>query len=176
MVPLAERPEGLSLLFEVRAETLAHQPGEVCFPGGRMEAGETPVECALRETWEELHIPPETVEVIGPLDFQCNQGDFAMYPILGYVSPEGAAALSPSPAEVKEIFWVPVDTLRECPPDVYTYELIPDVKDFPYEQIGFPQGYRWRRGRIEVPVYPGEGPVIWGMTARTVRNLLESMP
>ena len=53
LVPLAQRPEGLCLLYEVRADTLGRQPGEVCFPGGRMEAGEDPVACALRETWEE---------------------------------------------------------------------------------------------------------------------------
>lgn len=42
LVPLVEGPEGPSLLFEVRASTLAHQPGEVCFPGGRVEPGESP--------------------------------------------------------------------------------------------------------------------------------------
>ena len=50
LVPLVERPEGLSLLYEVRAHTLRRQPGEVCFPGGRIEGVESPEECALRET------------------------------------------------------------------------------------------------------------------------------
>ena len=57
LVPLVERPEGLCLLYEVRADTLGRQPGEVCFPGGRLEPGEDAVSCALRETWEELGIP-----------------------------------------------------------------------------------------------------------------------
>ena len=53
LVPLVEREGALSLLYEVRARTLRRQPGEVCFPGGRMESGETPEVCALRETFEE---------------------------------------------------------------------------------------------------------------------------
>ena len=175
LVPLVEREGELCLLYEVRAKTLCRQPGEVCFPGGRMEPGETPVQCALRETWEELGIPPEAVEVIAPLDFQCSLGDQVFYPILGHVAPNGAEALRPSPAEVKEAFWVPVDFFLCHPPEVYTYALVPDVREFPYERIGFPQGYPWRRGRMEVPIYQWEGHVIWGMTARTVRGLLEAM-
>ena len=100
LVPLVEGPEGLSLLFEVRAATLATQPGEVCFPGGRVEPGETPRECALRETAEELSIPAEEVELIAPLDLLVQQGRFVMYPFLGVVSPAGLAAMSPSPGEV----------------------------------------------------------------------------
>ena len=49
------------LLFEVRADTLDRQPGEVCFPGGHMESGETPAACALRETEEELSIPSAAI-------------------------------------------------------------------------------------------------------------------
>lgn len=175
LVPLVEQNGELCLLYEVRARTLRRQPGEVCFPGGLMEKGETPEDCALRETWEELGIPPEAVEVIAPLDFQCSLGDQVFYPILGHVAPNGAEALRPSPAEVKEAFWVPVDFFLCHPPEVYTYALVPDVREFPYERIGFPQGYPWRRGRMEVPIYQWEGRVIWGMTARTVRGLLEAM-
>ena len=113
LVPLAQRPEGLCLLYEVRADTLGRQPGEVCFPGGRMEAGEDPAACALRETWEELSIPQPAVEVVAQLDFLTHQGGFAMYPVLGVVAPD--APVVPGPAEVAEVFCVPVDWLRRNP-------------------------------------------------------------
>ena len=69
LVPLVEGDEGLSLLYEVRAKTMHSQPGEICFPGGRAEGDETPEECALRETWEELGIPRTAVEVVAELDW-----------------------------------------------------------------------------------------------------------
>ena len=68
LVPLVERNGELHLLYEVRAEGI-RQPREVCFPGGKMEPGEDAVTCALRETWEELGIPKEAIEVIGEGDF-----------------------------------------------------------------------------------------------------------
>ena len=48
-------------------------------------------------------------------------------------------------------------------------------EDFPYELIGFPQGYPWRKGRASVPIYRWQGHVIWGLTGRIVRHLLEEM-
>ena len=95
LCPLVERPDGLHLLFEVRSAALHRQPGEVCFPGGRMEAGETPEQCALRETEEELAIPRQEVEVLGRPDFICNQAGFLMQPVLGLVSAAGFAAVAP---------------------------------------------------------------------------------
>ena len=68
LVPLVERDGELFLLFETRARTLVgHQPNEVCFPGGRVEPGETPRETALRETMEELLLPEDQIRVIAPL-------------------------------------------------------------------------------------------------------------
>ncbi|OUN21890.1 coenzyme A pyrophosphatase [Flavonifractor sp. An82] len=176
LVPLVEGPEGLSLLFEVRASTLAHQPGEVCFPGGKVERGESPRDCALRETFEELAIPAGEVEIISPLDLLVQQGKFVMHPFLGVVSPAGLAAMAPSPAEVDSTFLVPVEWLRTHPPQIYSYELKPQVgTDFPYDCIGFPNGYRWRSGTATVPVYPWTDRPIWGLTGRIVRRLMEGM-
>ena len=72
LCPLLEQPDGVHLLFEVRAAQL-RQGGEVCFPGGRLESQETPAECALRETEEELSIPRSQIQLLGAPDFICNQ-------------------------------------------------------------------------------------------------------
>ena len=67
-IPLIETEEGLSMVFEVRAAGLKTQPGDICFPGGRMEEGETALQCALRELKEETGISPSDLRVLGQFD------------------------------------------------------------------------------------------------------------
>ena len=177
LVPLVEWQGRTHVLFEVRADTLRRQPGEVCFPGGRMEPGESPTECAFRETWEELGIPASAIRPIARLDGVFLPSDGIMHPVLAQVDAGAVVHMTASAAEVKETFWVPVDWLRAHPPAVYTYKLIPDVKDdFPYDRIGFSQGYRWRGGHVDVPIYDWPGHPIWGLTGRITRRLMEQMP
>ena len=98
-----EKDGKLCLLYETRAETLVgHQPGEVCFPGGRREKGEKPVDTALRETWEELGIPAEAIEVLAPLDVVQDISDRVIYPFLAAIRPEGVEKLRESASEVKK--------------------------------------------------------------------------
>ena len=175
LCPLVERPDGLHLLFEVRARNLS-QGGEVCFPGGRMEAGETPAQCALRETEEELSIPAAEVSLLGTPDFICNQMGFLLRPVLGLVSPAGFAALRPSPAEVAEAFTAPLSFFAETAPEPWRYELVPQVpEDFPYESVGIPRDYAWNHGWVDVPVWYWQCHAVWGMTARLVRDLIKSL-
>ena len=175
LCPLVERPEGLHLLFEVRARNLS-QGGEVCFPGGRMEAGETPAQCALRETEEELSIPAAEVSLLGTPDFICNQMGFLLRPVLGLVSLAGFAALRPSPAEVAEAFTAPLSFFAETAPEPWRYELVPQVpEDFPYESVGIPRDYAWNHGWVDVPVWYWQGHAVWGMTARLVQDLIKSI-
>ena len=173
LVPLVERDGELSVLYEVRARTLRRQPGEVCFPGGRMEGEETPEDCALRETWEELSIPPERVRLLGRLDFIAHRANFIMYPILGLVE-ERLEELRPSAAEVEKVFAVPLSHLLETEPLEYEYKLIPETGEgFPYELIGIPRDYAWQPGWENVPVYPWQGHAIWGLTGRITRHLVQ---
>ena len=175
LCPLVERPDGLHLLFEVRARNLS-QGGEDCFPGGRMEAGETPAQCALRVTEEELSIPAAEVSLLGTPDFICNQMGFLLRPVLGLVSPAGFAALRPSPAEVAEAFTAPLSFFAETAPEPWRYELVPQVpEDFPYESVGIPRDYPWNHGWVDVPVWYWHGRAVWGMTARLVRDIVSTL-
>ena len=177
LVPLVEQEGKLFLLFETRARTLVgHQPNEVCFPGGRREAGEPRQETALRETWEELGIPREEVEILAPLDVVQDISDRVVWPFLGKVSAAGLKAMHESASEVQNTFLVPLDFLLDYPEEVYRYPVGPTVDDsFPFDRIGFPHDYPWRRGWMDVPIYEYEGHFIWGMTGRMVRWLLQQL-
>ena len=173
LVPLVEGDEGLSLLYEVRARTLRSQPGEICFPGGRAEGDETPEECALRETWEELAIPPQAIQILGRLDFIAHRAGFLMHAVAAKIDREAVEHMRPSPVEVAETFFVPLDFFLKNPPLDLSYDLVPNPgDDFPYEQAGIPRDYAWRLGRETVPVYRWRDRVIWGLTGRITRNLV----
>ncbi len=175
LCPVVETPDGPALLYEVRAAGI-RQGGEVCFPGGRMEDGETPLQCALRETQEELSIPRKYVTPLGTMDFICNQRGFLLYPIPAVIRPDGLRFLKPSPAEVAETFAVPLSFFRENPPELYFYDLSPrPPADFPYEKLGIPPNYPWAAGRVEIPVWHWRGRVIWGMTARITKALVSGL-
>ena len=172
LVPLVEREEGLFVLYEVRALTRRCQPGEVSFPGGRMEGEETPECCALREMEEELGIPPSAVQVLGRLDFIAHRANFIMYPVLGLAKGEAVEGMTLNPWEVDSTFLVPLEHLLQTKPLEYDYTLIPHTgENFPYELIGIPRDYRWQPGGENVPVYPWEGHAIWGLTGRITRHL-----
>ena len=112
LIPFVETEEGLSLLFEVRAGNIS-DPGEVCFPGGRIESGESPREAAVRETCEELGMRAENIEILGENDLLAPYGGRLIYsfPALlrtadaksvcsaGTAFGQHSAVSAPSPAE-----------------------------------------------------------------------------
>jgi 8-oxo-dGTP pyrophosphatase MutT (NUDIX family) len=105
--------DGPTLLFTRRTDSLARHSGQVSFPGGRSEADDlTPVETALRETFEETGIAPSFVTVAGYLDRYLTGTGFDIQPVVGLLA--GGFALTPDPREVAEIFEVPLAFL--CDP------------------------------------------------------------
>ena len=173
LVPLVERQDGLYLLYEVRSRTMRRQPGEVCFPGGRVEPGELPEACALRETEEELSIPPSAITILGKLDFIAHRANFLMHPVLALVEESAIEHMTLNPGEVDETFLVPLSHLLSTPPMEHSYRLLPELGDgFPYELLGITRDYRWQTGQESVPIYPWGEHVIWGLTGRITRHLV----
>ena len=172
LVPLVEQNGELHLLYEVRSAAVS-QPGEVCFPGGRMEPNETTIQCALRETYEELGIAESEIEILGELDFLYVRGDRLLYPILAKISSAAIADMKPLPEEVSETFLVPLRWLKENPPTFYRNRQQADMPDFPYAEAGIASDYPWVRHFTEIPIYHGLPHVLWGMTARITYYLLQ---
>jgi 8-oxo-dGTP pyrophosphatase MutT (NUDIX family) len=106
LLPVVQREEPM-LLFTRRTETLARHSGQVSFPGGRSEDGDlSPVETALRETFEETGIAPNFVTVAGYLDRYLTGTGFDIQPVVGVLA--DGFALVPDPREVAQIFEVPL--------------------------------------------------------------------
>lgn len=174
LVPLVMKNDALSLLYEVRSQSI-EQPGEVCFPGGRIEPGETPRQCALRETWEELGIPDTAIEILGLPDYLHIRGDRILHPVLGLVDSDALAHLTLSGDEVADTFTVPLDWLREHPPTIYRHRQQVEIPGFPVEEVGITEDYRWFPHYLEIPIYHGLPYPLWGLTARITYWLLETV-
>ncbi|MDR2239099.1 MAG: CoA pyrophosphatase [Zoogloeaceae bacterium] len=112
LVPVIERPQGLTVLFTERTAHLTDHAGQVSFPGGRREASDaSPVFTALRETQEEIGLDPGLVEVLGLLPEYRTGTGFSVTPVVGLVRPP--FALHPDQFEVAEIFETPLTFLLD---------------------------------------------------------------
>ncbi|MBB4012212.1 CoA pyrophosphatase [Niveibacterium umoris] len=112
LVPLVVRPFGLQVLLTRRTAHLHHHPGQISFPGGRIEPDDaSPESAALRETEEETGLTPASVEILGEMsEFDTSTG-FRVTPVVGVVRPP--LALRPDPFEVAEVFEVPFSFLLD---------------------------------------------------------------
>jgi len=107
LVPLINRPDGLTVLLTRRTDHLHHHPGQISFPGGRVEAeDEGPVHTALRETEEEVGLHPRHVELLGELPLYRTGTGFQVTPVVGLVHPPFELTLDAF--EVAEVFEVPL--------------------------------------------------------------------
>ncbi|WP_439104686.1 CoA pyrophosphatase [Celeribacter marinus] len=153
LVPFIERDSGLHLILTKRASHLKHHPGQIAFPGGRMDADDVDVTAtALREAHEEIGLLPENVEVIGNLPSHETVSRYAMTPIIGRVKGDFYAICEPG--EVAEVFEVPAHFVLD--PDKFRVES------------------RLWRGAIRSYYTVPYGPYyIWGATARVLKGLAE---
>jgi 8-oxo-dGTP pyrophosphatase MutT (NUDIX family) len=112
LVPLVNRPQGLTVLLTERSRDLPDHPGQISFPGGRIDPGDTSAAAAaLREAQEEVGLPPQAVTVLGELsDYETVTG-YRVQPIVGWVEPP--FDLVPDPVEVADVFEVPLAFLME---------------------------------------------------------------
>lgn len=167
---LRERNGEAEVLFEVRAARLSHQPNEICFPGGGIEEGETPMDCALRETEEELGLSREDIHIICPLDPIVHVNSQRVHPFLGYVTGEKEVVYQTE--EVAEVFTVPLRWFKEHPPKRATYAMTYDEKNCPHELMQFLSHYRRERPTV---IWKWENKVIWGLTAKILLKLVERL-
>jgi 8-oxo-dGTP pyrophosphatase MutT (NUDIX family) len=105
LIPEIAGPDGATVLRTRRSDTLARHTGQIAFPGGRHDPGETAVEAALREAFEEVALDPALVEVLGVGDAYETGTGFLVTPVVGWLTapPATEAALD----EVAEVFEVP---------------------------------------------------------------------
>lgn len=150
--------------------SLKRQPGEICFPGGRLETGETLPECAIRETVEELHIQKEQIRLIGTGDIYYSPFNLMIHSFIGEIKDYQGTF---SQDEVEEVIKIPLDYFWSHQPEIFVSKLINEpAEDFPYERIPGGVKYPWAKGSHEVLFYRYQDWTIWGITAQIVRSAI----
>lgn len=151
LVPIFERPIGMTILLAQRTQHLRHHPGQISLPGGGVEkADKGPVEAALRETMEEVGIPPDCIDVVGQLESIVTGTGFRVTPVVGFVASD--VTLKLDPFEVEHVFEVPLEFIMNTRHHELHTRRFEDA-DVTYYVINY------------------EGRVIWGATARILVNL-----
>ncbi len=176
LIPLIKIEAQWHLIFEQRAAELRRQPGEICFPGGRLEADENAAQAAVRETCEELGIAADQIELIGPMDFLVTPfGDY-LSPFVATIKGIGLSDMPYNRAEVASLFSVPLaHFLAQRPERHFVRTTMTAADDFPYKKIGRTDSYNWRGRDYAVLFYQYQDKVIWGMTAKIIERLAEHL-
>jgi 8-oxo-dGTP pyrophosphatase MutT (NUDIX family) len=151
LVPVIARPDGATVLMTRRSDSLASHTGQIAFPGGRLDPGETADQAALREAREEVALDPAAVEVLGVGDAYETVTGFLVTPVIGWLAEPPSVTASPD--EVAEVFEAPWDFLMDPA----------NHRRDSYELEGQPRRWFW--------AMPYEERYIWGATAGIVRGL-----
>ena len=154
LVPIVLR-ESLTVMLTQRSHEMPSHPGQISFPGGKMEeCDQTPVDCALREAHEEIGLAAEFVETLGFLDSYRTGTGFQISPVVAFVRPGFAVALDPR--EVLEVFEVPLAFLMD-------------------EANHQKHAREWRGRQRSFYAMPYEGRYIWGATAGVLKNMQQRL-
>ncbi|MFZ9596557.1 MAG: NUDIX hydrolase [Bdellovibrionia bacterium] len=161
-----------ALLFTQRTETVASHPGQMAFPGGRVEPHETsdPKQAALRESWEEVGIPQDQVEVLGRLPSLYTVTGYFIEPWVGFLKlPVDEVPLRLAPEETAAAVWIPLDQLMKSA-SLLTHS----------SNHSEAQGYKkeWiQAGSLQYPidVFYYQNHRIWGATGAMTKNLLDRL-
>ena len=149
LVAITDRPEPGLILTERRADLRTHA-GQVAFPGGRIDEGETPTQAALREAWEEIALDPAHASIVGEVDRYTTVTGFHITPVIAVVPPD--LPLVANPAEVASWFEPPLAFLLD-----------------PANQVSVASTFRGReRHYLQIN---WNGHRIWGATAAMIANL-----
>lgn len=174
LIPLIENNGEWEIIYELRSMDLKSQPGEVSFPGGRVEEGETFRQAAHRETLEELLIDKDNIEIIGELDYLVSYANFTIHCFLGLISGTTVDKITPNKDEVDHLFTVPLNYFLENEPDKYTLDLkTVENEEFPYSLIPNGKDYNFKKGQHSVLFYKYDKYIIWGFTAKMTKHLIE---
>lgn len=165
-VPLVEIEGEIHLLFQKRSKTMRRQPSEICFPGGKIDPGESPLTAAVRELQEELGISPR--KIYGQSNFLVTRNQEIIYPVLGEIAYQKDFSLSKN--EVESIFYVPITQLQAQKEEL-TLKIEP-IPQFEFSALSLQEEYEFRPGEERFSVYRWENQVIWGMTGRITKEVL----
>jgi 8-oxo-dGTP pyrophosphatase MutT (NUDIX family) len=141
LVPLVNRSDGLTVLFTERSADLPDHPGQISFPGGRIEPGDADaIAAALREADEEIGLLPDRVQPLGRLaDYETVTG-FRVTPIVAWIEPP--IVLKPDPVEVAAVFEVPLTFILDPGNQQRHFRMQGELRR-DYDAIPYGERYIW---------------------------------
>lgn len=175
LVPLVEIDGELNVVFQVRSHKLKTQPCEISFPGGKIEKDDpSPLNTALRETYEEFGLPEDKVNIVTELDVLVSPFGVIIHSFLGKISSLNDISINKD--EVDSFFTVPISFLVNYTPEQHINSLIPKFdENFPFDLIPNGKDYKFRKAKYKTYFYKYEDKVIWGMTAMILENLVSHL-
>lgn len=165
LIPLIEVNGEDHVLFEVRSRHIT-QPGETSFPGGKVEPGETAETACIRETFEELNINFNNIEVFGETNFIINEGQ-TIHCFIGRLHNTSVEEIKHN-NEVERVFTVPLNYFMEHRPTFYKITSNHFTEDFPTHLVNSHTDYSSQKSKRAIPFYNIPGEVLWGFTAQFI--------